>query len=93
MPLSKRLVWIDSVVMGLVLVGVGVAVFLAATGSRYPLYLGILTLGVVFVAFGFWLTRKGLLMRPRETQLPRALGASKLCKGTCVEHVVSRLGS
>ena len=65
--MSKRLVWVDSVVMGIVLVFVGIATLLTTVGIGFPLYIGPLSLGVVFVVAGIWLTSKGLRMRPHDS--------------------------
>ena len=65
--MSKRLVWVDSVVMGIVLVFVGLAVSLTTVGVGFPLYTGPLALGGVFVIVGVWLTWKGLETRPHDS--------------------------
>ena len=65
--MNRRLVWIDSAVMGFVLVFVGLAVILATVGVGSPLYFGAIAMGVALVAVGVFLAWKGLQARPRSS--------------------------
>jgi hypothetical protein len=64
--LSKRLIWIDSLAMGAVLILAGFAMFLAATGIGFPSYIGFLVLGILLLGAGVALVRQGLRNRPHE---------------------------
>jgi uncharacterized membrane protein HdeD (DUF308 family) len=65
--MSRRLVWIDSVAMGIVLIVVGLSIFLVMTETRFPFYIGALLLGILFAAMGIVLVRQGLGRRPRSS--------------------------
>jgi hypothetical protein len=64
---SRNLVWIDSVVMGAVLIIVGLSVGLAEIAANFPFSLGALGVGIVLVGLGVVLIRHGLRLRPHGT--------------------------
>ena len=64
--MSKNLVWIDSVAMGVVLVILGFSVCLAAIGAESHFNVGVFLLGILFAGIGIMLVRSGLRHRPRD---------------------------
>lgn len=67
--MSKALIWIDSVVMGTVLVVVGFSVCLVAFGAGFPSSYYVLLLGIILAGIGIALVGNGLRHRPHdETQ-------------------------
>ena len=65
--MSRNLVWIDSVVMGAVLIVVGLSVGLAGIAADFPYSLGGLGVGIVLVGLGAVLIRHGLRLRPHSS--------------------------
>ena len=64
--MSKNLVWIDSVVMGVILVIVGFSVCLVAIGGESSFNFGAFLLGILFAGVGIVLVRNGLRHRPLD---------------------------
>ncbi len=61
--MSKNLVWIDSVVMGVILVILGFSVCLVAIGVESSFNFGVFLMGVLFAGVGIALFRNGLRHR------------------------------
>jgi len=64
--LSKNFVWIDSVVMGVILVILGFSVCLVAIGIESHFNIGLFLFGILFAGIGIVLVRSGLRHRPRD---------------------------
>ena len=63
----RELVWTDSMVMGIILIIVGLAVSLGGVAGLLPSFLGAILLGVVLAGVGIALVRQGLRLRPHDT--------------------------
>ena len=70
--MSRVLVWIDSVVMGAVLVVVGLAMCLVEVGANSPMYFGPVLLGILLAVIGVALVVQGLKRRPRTAETVEA---------------------
>jgi len=64
--LSRSFIWMDSVVMGVVLVILGFSVCLVAFGVESHFNIGVFLIGILFAGVGVVLLRSGLRHRPHD---------------------------